>query len=431
MHAVVRPLGLFSLFLIQMTALGGVKSWPAFAEYGAGAFFIYLAALLFFLIPVGCIAAELSSSHPEGLNVWMRKAFGTRIELAASWLLWVQNILWIPCALLFITTTLSHIFFPNHADNPVFCTLIALPLLWILTLLNMLPVRVSALISAIGALCGIFLPAIFIIFLGLNDKTPAAIPSLPTAVSWPLLSIIVISLMGLEMPGAYGSDVKTPAKTYPKALSIALLCLTILPLLGIYTLTLSIPSEDLTRVHGSIQAFAYLLDTHHLSAYIPALALCLAIGAIAVVNTWMLGPNKILSQAAQKIPALSLIKTTKSTLLLQAVFISLVILGNLYLADALLVLPILAAELYLCLYLMLFAAFLRLHHMPPVAKSFRLPGKTLSALSLTLPAGGCALIALICSFLAQDTLIAFFAIAAVIAFTSILSVRNKHKPSPL
>ena len=76
-----QKLGTFSLTLISISAIIGLRNLPTFAVNGlASSFFLLVAALLFF-IPVALVCAELASGWPKagGIYAWVKEAFGQRI----------------------------------------------------------------------------------------------------------------------------------------------------------------------------------------------------------------------------------------------------------------------------------------------------------------------------------------------------------------
>ena len=60
-----RKLGVFTLAMMNFTAVVSLRGLPAEAEYGLGSIFYYLFAAVFFLIPVSLVAAELATGWPQ------------------------------------------------------------------------------------------------------------------------------------------------------------------------------------------------------------------------------------------------------------------------------------------------------------------------------------------------------------------------------
>src|SRR3989339_738315 len=109
-----KSLRLFSLAMINLAAVGAVKNWPVTAEFGFSSLFYLLFASIVFLVPVSLIAAELATAWPQagGIFIWVKEAFGHRTGFLAIWLLWLENVLWYPTILSFISVTSAYIFNP-------------------------------------------------------------------------------------------------------------------------------------------------------------------------------------------------------------------------------------------------------------------------------------------------------------------------------
>ncbi|HSX12174.1 MAG TPA: amino acid permease, partial [Rhabdochlamydiaceae bacterium] len=106
-----RALSVFTLAMINVAAVGSVKSWPFIAEYGFAALFYLILTALFFFFPVSLVSAELATGWPKkgGVFVWVKEAFGPKWGFLAIWLLWVENLAWYPTILSFISSTIAYI----------------------------------------------------------------------------------------------------------------------------------------------------------------------------------------------------------------------------------------------------------------------------------------------------------------------------------
>ncbi|HME25280.1 MAG TPA: amino acid permease, partial [Acetobacteraceae bacterium] len=96
-----RKLGVFTLAMMNFTAVVSLRGLPAEAEYGLGSIFYYVFAAVFFLIPVSLVAAELATGWPQkgGVFRWVGEAFGPRWGFVAIFLQWVESTIWFPCTL--------------------------------------------------------------------------------------------------------------------------------------------------------------------------------------------------------------------------------------------------------------------------------------------------------------------------------------------
>ena len=66
-------LGVFTLAIMNVTAVVSLRGLPSEAEYGLSSIFYYIFAAIFFLIPVSIVAAELATGWPQkgGVFRWV------------------------------------------------------------------------------------------------------------------------------------------------------------------------------------------------------------------------------------------------------------------------------------------------------------------------------------------------------------------------
>src|ERR1700733_1673657 len=155
-----KVLSVFSLVMINVIAVDSLRTLPISAKLGLPLISYYLVAALTFFIPVALVAAELATAYPNtgGLYVWVREAFGRRGGFITICLQWIFNVVWYPTILAFIAATLSYLFAPQLANNKFYLLATALSLFWIFTLLNCFGMRLSSIVSVIGASMGTILP---------------------------------------------------------------------------------------------------------------------------------------------------------------------------------------------------------------------------------------------------------------------------------
>ncbi|MBI2743302.1 MAG: amino acid permease [Chlamydiales bacterium] len=394
---IVRTLSVFSLAMINVAAIGSVKNWPLIAEYGFSAIFFYLLAALVFFLPISLVSAELATGWPKlgGIYVWVKEAFGHRTGFLAIWLLWFENVIWYPTILSFVAATIAYIFNPLLAHSRIYTGAMILILYWIATLANLRGMRFSSWVSSFSVICGTFLPGLLIIGLGIAwffsgkplqiDFTPESLfPNMGSLQPWIIFTGVLLTLAGIEMSAIHARDVKNPQKDYPKAIMLTFLLIVGLTLLGVLSIASVIPHEKISLVAGSLQAFSIFVESSHLSFLTPYIAVCIAIGAMGAVSTWIIGPTRGLLAAAQSGDLPPLFRKVNShgmptTLLLcQGAIVSILSLLFILLPtvnSAYWILTVLVSLLYLIMYFLMFAAAIKLRYKrPEVERSYRVPG---------------------------------------------------------
>jgi glutamate:GABA antiporter len=395
-----KSLSVFTLAMINLAAVGSVKNWPLTAEYGFSSVFFYLFAALIFLIPVALVSAELATGWPEagGIFVWVKEAFGQRTGFLAIWLLWIENVLWYPTALSFIAITIAYIFNPNYAENLPYLISMMLIIFWGATFLNLKGIRISSLISTVGVIGGTFIPSFIIIFLGIawliSSKASyisftwnAFFPNLGSLQQIVFFTGIILSLCGLEMSAIHAKDVKNPQRNYPNAIALSVLIILALSIPGVLSIAVAVPKGSISLVAGALQAFSVLLEGFGLKNFMPLMALMIAVGTIGSLATWILGPSRGLLVAAQNGDLPPFFRKVNrnnmpfNLMMVQASVVSLLSLIFLLVPSinaAYWILIALIAQMYLIMYVLMFAAAIRLRYKrPDIVRAYRIPFKNI------------------------------------------------------
>jgi amino acid transporter len=133
-----------------------------------------------------------------------------------------------------------------------------------------------------------------------------------------------------------------------------------------------------------MQAFTIFSNMYHLTWLPPIIALCIILGGMGGVSTWIIGPTKGLLVAAQdgSLPTFLTKTNTQGVpsriLVLQASLVS--ALSFLFILmptvnSSYWILSVITAQLALLVYIILFSAAIKLHyHNPHIERSFRIPG---------------------------------------------------------
>lgn len=390
-------LSVLSLIMINLAALGGIRTWAPMAESGFASVFFLLFGVLTFFIPISLITAELATTWPEsgGVYAWVKKAFGHRVGYLAIWLLWVQNMLWFPTMLSFLASSITFMFDPELSQSRPLTFVCALLIFWGATYINLKGVKASSILSSLGAVCGTFIPSILLIALGVwwfSSGRPIEIaftwnsfvPDLGSVEQLALLAGIIISLLGIEMSAVHAVDVHHPQRNYPRAILLSSIILILFSVLGVLSITMVVPQSQLYLSAGCLQAFAFFFNALDLPLLIALMALVITLGGTGSLATWIMGPAKGLIAAARREdlpPALSQVNkrgVPKNFLILQAGIVSLLSIAFLFLPTinaAYWIFLVLTTQLYLVMYFLLFAAVIKLRKKEPnVTRPFKVPG---------------------------------------------------------
>lgn len=392
-----RTLTVFALAMINVSLIASLRGLPTMAEYGLALIFYLSIGIIAFLIPSALISAELSSgwSKRGGVYAWVREAFGEMIGFLATWLQWVQNIVFYPTALAATAATMAYIFMPSLASNKIFTLAVILIVYWGATLINLRGMSWSSKISSFGVVAGILIPGVILIILGIVwvllkqplaiDFAPSGlIPDLSDIRNVVLLSGIFVFFAGMEVSAVHVREVKNPQKNFPRAILLAVFAIIIIFVLGALAVAVVVPHSHLSLTAGLMEAFTRTLDAFHLSWLVPVIAALATAGLIAQVSSWIAGPSRGLLVTAEHgnlPPFFQKINKHGMPLhifLVQGTIVtavSMVFLLMPSVSSSFWILTALTAMLYLLMYIILFAAAIKLRYShPEVPRSFKVPG---------------------------------------------------------
>jgi len=371
-----------SIVMINIAAIGALNNLSTIATMGFASIAYYLIAICLFFIPYALIVAELSSAyaHESGVYIWVKEAFGPLWGFVAVWLQWFENLVWYPTILSFVVASLTSVFAPELAASKIYNVCMTLGIFWALTIFNLLGVRASGMMSLIGSSIGILIPGVLLIVFGATwyfggHSTSLVFTTHALAIDWSnyqnlaFLVGIVQSLAGLEMSSVYGARVKNPQKTLPRAILISASTILLISTLGSLAIASLVDLKAIDLNNGVAQAFNAYLGHYSLISLGHIFILLVALGGLTAANAWVSGPTSGLTQAAndgclsKKLTHVNKNGISLSIMVWQGVFVSLFCSAFILLPSvnaAYWILTAVAAQLYLLMYMVMFAAAIKL-----------------------------------------------------------------------
>ncbi len=422
-----KLLTLFQIVMINVIAVDSIRSLPFSAYYGASMLLFYACAAIFFFIPSALVSAELGTGWPTtgGIYIWVREAFGKRLGLIVIWMSWIYNLAWYPTIMALIAGTTTYFFNPSMAENKTYMVLLILGLFWGATLLNCFGMRISSLLSSLGAIIGTILPMIFISVLGLiwwfsgnelqiHFTHNELFPKWSSSLHLPFFATVLFGLLGLEMAATHAREMENPRRDYPRALLISVMVILVTMVASSLSIALIVPQQELNLVTGVLQAFKHFFDAYQMPWMVPVIASCIILGGISAVGAWIIGPTKGLMIACldgslpKALGKMNRYGVPSRILIIQAVIVSL-------LSSAFFLMPsvnasfwllsTITAQLALLVYVGLFVAAVRLHYSKPeVSRSFRIPGGKWGIWTTSGSGALISIIGIVCGFLPPDGL---------------------------
>jgi glutamate:GABA antiporter len=397
-----HTLGVFSLAMMNVAVVMSLRGIPMIAKEGLQMIFFLLFASLLFLIPVSLVSAELATGWPKsgGVYRWVKEAFGPRWGFAAIWLQWIQNTVWYPTVLAFAAGALSYLFLdPALAGNKYFNLAVILCVYWGATFVNFRGMKTAGWVTTAGVISGTIFPAAIIIGLGVwwvttghpiefTQTYTGFVPNLADFSRVAFLAGIVTLFAGMEVGAVHVMELKEPRKQYPKAVFLAAVIIMIVFTAGAMAVAAILPEKDISLTAGLMQtyhvAFKRILGSAGMEWGVPIIGFLLAFGVIGGVTAWIAGPSKGLLATAKDgdLPPL-LAKTNRKGVQTHILFVQGSIVTILSLAFVIMpnvssafeLLTALTATLYLIMYILLYAAAIRLRYTQPnVERTYRIPG---------------------------------------------------------
>ncbi len=390
-----RSIGVITLALMTVAALFSLSGLTSNAVYGFSSIFFYAIGAVLFFIPTALIAAFLATGWSTGgVYVWVTEAFGQKFGFLAIWLQWIQSLALYMTILSFAAATLAFAFSPELANNSVFILATILVIYWGSTILNFRGMKLSSRVSSLGAFFGTLLPGAVLILLAalwlMAGNTPETsfsldvlIPDLSNFNNIALALGGILLFAGIEMTASHINEVKDPKKNYPKAIFLAAIIALISFVFGSLAIAAVVPSANISLVAGVMEAFSTLLSSYNLIWLLPIVMLFIVGGVLAQVNTWIAGPSKGILRAARKgcLPPIfqKVNEHNRPTtiLIIQGIIVTMLSSVFILMPDvsaSFWILTAMTAQFYMIMYVLMFAAAIKLKHSQPNVKpSFTIP----------------------------------------------------------
>lgn len=399
MTNVIKSKGIstFALVLLIASAIDSVRNLPATALFGSSLVFFFIFAAIVLLLPAALVSAELASTYitEGGIYPWVTKAFGQKIGFFAIWLQWVNTVVWYPTILSFAAGILAYLINPALAHNRLFLISVILIVFWGLTFLNLFGLKVATWFTSCCAIFGMIIPMILIMVLGvvwvctaeplhIHFSAATLLPNLGDKNNWISLTAIMTAFLGMELATVHVRSVNNPRKSFPRALFFAVLIILITMLGGSLAIAAVLPAKHIQLVSGVMQAFTSFFKAYHMHWLLPLIAVMLFVGSLGEMVNWIISPAKGLLQAGQQgyLPKFLLRENKKgvasSVLIAQAILVTFVCLAFLLMPSvngSYWLLTDLSTQLYVIMYLFMFAAAISLKLKSPIVKeAFHIPG---------------------------------------------------------
>lgn len=390
------------LAMMTVGSVGYLGSTPATSVFGLSSVFLYVFPAFVFLVPVALVAAELASGWPGGVYNWVREGTSAPLGLLAVWCQFSQTIFYYPALLAYVAGTLAYVVDPSLAANGVYNAVVIVVLFWGGVFISSRGVGLVAKLSSSGTLLGTLIPGAILVALGIAYLVQGHHSAAPMNVhhllpAWTGIASVVLvvnsffTYAGIEVNAVHVDELRNPGREFPRSIFVAMalvLAVFILPTLAIAWV---IPEKQISFTAGVMQTFNRLFAHFGMAFAVPLIAIALAIGALAGMLAWLDGPSEGLLRIGreqgflppffQKVNPRGIEVRILSG---QAVVITVIALLYAFVPDVsrdYWVLAVMATQVYLIMYVLMFVAAVRLRRtQPDHARGYRAPALRLLCL---------------------------------------------------
>jgi putative glutamate/gamma-aminobutyrate antiporter len=402
------------LALMTAAAVISLRGLPMMAKEELTMFFYIGFATFLFLIPAALVGAELGSAFAGkggGVYTWVKEAFNQRLGFVAIWLQWIQNVVWYPTVLAFAAAGIAYMIGrPELALNGKFVGVFSIAIYWFATWITFKGTEVVSKISSQGFLIGTVLPGVTIIVLAavwlaqgqplefLNVPSaettlvhevhgrmhPRLLPGIQGMGDIAFLAGILLLFAGVEVHAVHAQELPNPQKQFPAAMFLAALISFALFTLGSLAMAAMLPYDRIDLQGGLLVAFDQSFARLGIPWVTNIMGALIAFGVLAGVMSWISGPSRGLLWTARdgQLPQF-MAHTNKNgvqshILIIQGCIVT--ILSSLYFVMddvnvAFFLLSALTIGLYLIMYMLMYAAGIRLRYTQPgLERAYKVPG---------------------------------------------------------
>ena len=303
-----RELGLFDLTLLLVVAVVNVNILPRIAGEGWRSISLWLLAFVLFLIPQGIAVAQFSKRYPGegGIYIWTREMFGDFHAFLSGWCYWTNNLFYFPSVLFILIGVLVYTGGEGSAylgEQSNFIAIASLMFLWLITFLHIRGLGVGKWLNNIGAIgtwCTFTILVVAAVFMLQKNGAPATpfeksslLPSFTNYGGFSAFSIVMYSLVGLELGSVMGDEIKNPLKIVGPAAFWGGAISILLYVIGTGALLIAIPAGEVGAVQGMMQAVTNVAITLQQAALVPVFAILISLAVLGICSAWMSGAARI------------------------------------------------------------------------------------------------------------------------------------------
>jgi amino acid transporter len=384
-----------ALAFLTLGSVGDLGSAPALAVFGLASVSLYVLPAIVFLVPASLVSAELASGWQGGVYNWVSEGLSPAMGFAAVWCQFAQTTFYYPAVLAYVASTLAYVISPSLAHSGIYTAAVIVVVFWASVLASARGVATVDKLASYGILIGTLIPGLLLVVLAaiylLQGNSSAA--SLSTQHILPpwhgLASIVLIvnsffTFAGVEVNAVHVDELRDAPREFPRAILVAVILILLVFIFPTLAISVAVPSAQISLTAGVMQAFRFLLGHFGLHVLVPLIALGLVVASISGLLDWLTGPSTGLLDIGRErgyLPPFFQKVNSNGVqvriLVTQGIVITLI--GVLYalvptVSRAYWIFAVLATEVYLIMYVLMFVAAANLRRrQPDHARGYRAP----------------------------------------------------------
>ncbi len=276
------------------------------AAAGPSVLVIWLAALVFFFIPLAACVMELSSRYPQegGIYIWAEQAFGEFAGFITAWTYWMSNVPYFSAVLYFAAASTLFAFGQkgqNLSSSPGYFMMFSAGWLAIITLLNIVGLDIGKWLNNAASL-GSIVPLAIVIGLGawsyarfgstLHFSAAAMTPhwSMKNAIFW---SGVFFAFSGLESGSAMGDEIRNPRRTIPWAILAGGSVMVIGYIAGTAAMLVAVPAGAVNGPDGVLNGIRALSSHLNMDWLLAPMALLVSVNGIGNAAAFLSSTSRL------------------------------------------------------------------------------------------------------------------------------------------
>jgi amino acid transporter len=302
-----RSLKLWDIVLLNVTAIVGLR-WISLAAVGGNtSIVLWIAALLLFFVPQGFAVIELTTRLPGegGIYLWTKKAFGEFHGFLSGWCYWTNNLIYFPNLLVYIAGISVFVLGDGYqalGENKTYVMIFSLIALWVVMIFNIIGLKLGRWINNVGGISSWISGTVLIAFgvvatvkYGIANPMPvdSFFGDIFTFDKLSFWASMCFGFAGLELAAVLAGEIKNPQKAIPKATIYSGIIITLVYLLGTFSLLVAIPTSDINIISGFLQGIAAIGAKLGLGWTSQILALLITLGGIGGLMAWFTGAARM------------------------------------------------------------------------------------------------------------------------------------------